>query len=265
MQKRVRVRRERPTALSWALALAVTMLAVYLITLNQPGAEPAEEVSSGPQITREITLEGMEMYFADLGVYPDETHARIAAASYAPRGAASVVLSRTDGCHVLGAGYTLEADAERIAKRLIEQESLSSGVLKLSAPPVTLRITARDTDTDAIAGADRLLLSRLDQIASMALQIDRGELPSASARTLAQVARSELTKAAKALEKVSGAENQIVCTELLAQLNTLAGELNALARSGASGAALSGQMRCCHVSGILRRMDFLNALSGTGD
>lgn len=262
MQKRVRVRRERPTALSWALALAVTMLAVYLITLGHSGGEPAEEVSSGPRVTREITLGGMEIYFADLGVHPDETGARIAAASYAPRGAAGVVLAQPDGYHVLGAGYALEADAERIARRLTEQESLSSCVLKLSAPPVALRITARDADTDAIADADRLLLSRLDQLSSMALQIDRGELPSASARTLAQVARSELTKAAKALVKVGGAENQIVCTQLLAQLHTLADELNALARSGASGATLSGQLRCCHVSGCIRRMDFLNALAG---
>lgn len=261
MQKRVRVRRERPTALSWALALAVTMLAVYLVTLNRPDAGPAEETSAGPRITREITLEGMEMYFADLGAYPDETNARIAAASYAPRGAAGVVLAQPDGYHVLGAGYALEADAERIAKRLTEQESLSSCVLRLSAPSVALRITARDADTDAIADADRLLQSRLDQIASMALQIDRGELPSASARTLAQVARSELKKAAKTLSRVGGAESQPVCTQLLAQLHSLADELDALARSGASGAALSGQLRCCHVSGNLRRIDFLNALS----
>ena len=33
MQERIRVRRERPSALSWAIALAVTMLAVYLITV----------------------------------------------------------------------------------------------------------------------------------------------------------------------------------------------------------------------------------------
>ena len=42
MQKRVRVRRDRPSALSWALALAVTMLAVYLITLSAPRPDDAE-------------------------------------------------------------------------------------------------------------------------------------------------------------------------------------------------------------------------------
>ena len=42
---KVRVRRDRPTALSWAVALAVTMLAVYLITLSAvPQAEDAAEM-----------------------------------------------------------------------------------------------------------------------------------------------------------------------------------------------------------------------------
>ena len=40
---KVRVRRDRPTALSWAVALAVTMLAVYLITLSVAPKEDAAE------------------------------------------------------------------------------------------------------------------------------------------------------------------------------------------------------------------------------
>ena len=35
---RVRVRRDRPTGLAWAVALAVTMLVVYLATLHAAGS-----------------------------------------------------------------------------------------------------------------------------------------------------------------------------------------------------------------------------------
>ena len=262
MANRVRVRRDWPSALSWALALAVTMLAVYLITLSVPQPNDAEETAArGARVTREMDLEGVTVYFADLGVWPDALSARVSAAGYAGRGAAAVVYPAEDGFHVLGAGYPLQADAERIARRLASQEGAETGVIERSAPTASLRITASEADAEAIAAADRALRVQLNQAAAMALQIDRGELPASSARTLAKVAASEARKAESALAAVAGAAEQPVCAELIGQLESLAAELEALAENGETGAALSGRLRSCHVSGTLRLIEFLNGLA----
>ena len=247
MQKRVRVRRDRPSALSWALALAVTMLAVYLITLSAPRPDDAEEAAApGVRVTREIDLEGAALYLADLGAHPDALSARVSAAGYAGRGAAAVVLADGDGYHVLGAGYSLQADAERIARQLADREGAQTGVIARSASAVSLRVTASEADAEAIAAADRALRVQLNQAAAMALQIDRGELPASSARTLA---------------KVAGAESQPVCAGLIGLLDDLARGLETAAGCGETGAALSGRLRCCHVTGMLGLIGFLNGLA----
>lgn len=263
MLNRVRVRRDRPSALSWALALAVTMLAVYLITLSAPGAQEAEDASSGVRVTREIDFQGLTVYFADMGVYPDEWQARVAAAEVAGRGAAASVYGDAAGFHVLGAGYALEADAKRIAERLGEQEGIGANVLSLSAPTVSLRVTAPEGDAEAIADADRILRAQLDQLNTMALQVDRGEISHASARTLARVASSEARSARKRLEEIDGGADQPVCAGLVAQLKRLEENLGAVTGKNTDGAALSGRLRCCHVDGTLALIGFLNELGKT--
>ena len=85
MQK-VRVRRDRPNGITWAFALAVTMLFVYLATLAIPEKD-AEPV--GAQITRGIQLEPVSAAFVSLGAYPDALNARVAAAEFMQRGAAA--------------------------------------------------------------------------------------------------------------------------------------------------------------------------------
>lgn len=258
MQNRVRVRRDRPSALSWAVALAVTMLAVYLITLSAPAAKKAQPAVSEARVTRQIDFEGVQVYFADLGVYPDEWQARVAAADYASLGAAGVAYENTDGWHVLGAGYALEADAKRIAERLGGQLGVETGVVALSGPAVSIRVTAPEGDAEAIAAADAGLRTQLDQLSAIALQVDRDEISFASARTLARVAASEARKARGRLEEIPGWESQPVCAGLVDQLRRLEGNLSTVTRDDVDGAALSGRLRCCHADGMLQLIDFLN-------
>lgn len=262
MQKRVRVRRDRPSALSWALALAVTMLAVYLVTLSPRAVSPEAEETGAPaaRVTRELTLTGLNIYLVDLGVYPDGTAARIAAANLTQRGAAGVTLARDDGFHVIGAYYENEADAARIAQRLSDQE-IPAETLTLSAESVSLRITAPESDADAIAEADRALRSALVQAGTLALQIDRGETSASQARTLAAVARSELEHAERQLSQVAGAEEQRVCAGLLALMRKTSQGLSGVTKSNAVGATLSGQLRCVQTNGMLALLAFLEGLS----
>lgn len=263
MLNRVRVRRDRPSALSWALALAVTMLAVYLITLGATGEEAAEDASSGVRVTREIELRELTAYFADMGVHADEWRARVAAAEYAGRGAAAVVYEDADGFHVLGAGYVLEADARRIAERLGGQEDIEAGVLALSGQKRSLRVTAPEADVEAIIDADRVLRAQLSQINTLALQVDRGEVPASSARTLAKVAASEARSARRKLEQIDGGADQPVCAQLAGMLLRLEENLGAAAQRNLSAAEISGKLRCCHVDGTIRLIGFLNALGKT--
>lgn len=263
MQKRVRVRRDRPAALSWALALMVTMLAVYVLTLSPGAQEPARQAAARRErVTREVTLAGMTACFADLGVYDSAADARIAAAALAERGAAGVVWEDADGHHVLGAAYSLEADAERIARRIADQEGIDAGTLALSAGGVALRVTAPQEDIDAITAADAALRACLERISTLSLQVDRGEVGDASARTLAAVARSELSEAALALRNAPGAADEPLCAQLLAQADALCAQLQSVSRGSASGAALSGALRCCHVCGCLSLIQWLDAPAG---
>ena len=56
--KRVYVRRDHPTALTWSIALVLTMLAVYLVTVgNVRRDEPAVAPNTGARVTEEIRFE----------------------------------------------------------------------------------------------------------------------------------------------------------------------------------------------------------------
>ena len=254
MQERVRVRRERPSALTWAIALAVTMLAVYFVTLSAPEEKKAEAASSDVRVTRELEFESVTVHFADLGCFSDASRARIAAAEFAGRGAAGVVYEDDAGFHVLGAGYHLEADAKRIAQRLDSQEQIGSAVLTLSAPALSLRVTAPEKDVEAITDADRILRMQMDQLNAIALQLDRGEISAASARTLAKVAAAEVRAVRRRLEDIGGGEQQPVCAAMIGMLMALEENLSGVE---GEGARLSGRLRCCHADCALRLIGFL--------
>lgn len=244
----MKVRRERPTIVAGAMALAITMGMVYLATIGvrQPVDRAARE-----RVTQEITLSGVEVWLVELGEFEDETSARIAAARLTELGAAGVVLTEDSCVRVLGAAYESEADAARIAERLRDQDDLSSAVLARSVPAVTMRITAPQEDIDAIVGADTALRAALRQAGTLALQIDRGEIGARSARLLAAVSRSELSSALKCLKNVEGAQENAICSAFLSELQRLSDDLGETAQGNADGAALSGRLRACHVRGIL--------------
>lgn len=262
MTNRVRVRRDRPSAPAWALALAMTMLFVYLITLSAPSHEQDDdaEETSGCRITQEITLDGQTAHFAALGHFESASEARIAAAQLAQRGAAGTVLEEDSAYLLLIACYESEGDAARIAAQLGKQESLEASVVSRTASAVSMRVTAPAGDAQRISSADLTLQTQLRLAGSTALQLDRGEISAASARTLAAVARSEVLDALENLGQIAGSTDNPVCSALTAQLESLADAFGQIAQSSASSAALSGQLRCCQVVGTLQRIDFLKGL-----
>lgn len=263
MERRVRVRKARPGALPWALALVAAVLAVSLAVL--PGREPEvrTELASGRvAVVGEVTLEGVEIYLIALCGYDSEGDARIAAAPLAQRGAAGCLRRDGDGWQVLLAGYATREEAAEETARL-KEEAVEATVVVLRTAPVHLRITGREANTRALQEALEWLERYPEQAAVMAAQLDRGELSDASARILAAAARTEALTHARYLN-AEGLTQNPVCAALAAQLERLAEGLRTVESAMETGAALSGRLRACHVESVLARVDFMEQLRARG-
>ncbi len=258
--KRVRVRRERPTTLAWALALCVTMLVVYVLTLNAGRPDVVESMAPAPRVTREIAFEGLKGWCVQMAACDSDQAARLAASAYSGRGAGGYVTRLEGEWAVLGAVYESEQDAARIARRLSQDEGIPSRVVCLEAEPVKLRITAPEAQIDAIAEADALLRRETRRLGEIALQLDRGELRSEAARTLCGVSAEEAATAARALSAIPGAAENALCAGLIGRLETLSDMEKALSGSGEQGASLSGMVRCAQIENFVGQQGFQEGL-----
>ena len=258
--KRVRVRRERPTALAWALALCVTMLVVYVLTLNAGRPDVVESMAPAPRVTREIAFEGLKGWCVQMAACDSDQAARLAASAYSGRGAGGYVARLEGEWAVLGAVYESEQDAARIARRLTQDEGIPSRVVCLEAPEVKLRITAPEAQIDAIAEADALLRRETRRLGEIALQLDRGELRPEAARTLCGVSAEEAATAARALSAIPGAAENALCAGLIGRLETLSDMEKALSGSGEQGASLSGMVRCAQIENFVGQQEMQERL-----
>ena len=258
---RVRVRRDRPTALAVAVALCVTMLVVYVLTLNLKGPDVVESMAAAPRVTRQIEFMPLEGWGVVMARCESEQEARLQASAWVGRGAAGCVVQWDGKWVVLGAVYASEKDARRIAGRLSEDEGLAAGTLRMRAEGLTLRITAPQAQIDAIAAADALLRKQADQLGSVALQLDRGEIGPDAARTLCALAATEGGDAAKAVGGIPGAADNALCLGLYQRLLSLSEMHKTVAGSArASGASLSGMLRCAQVETFVGHWALLNGL-----
>lgn len=254
---RVRVPRERPTALAWSVALCVTMLVVYVLTLNGGRPDVVQSMAPAPRVTREIEFQALRGWCVSMARCDSAQEARLTAASYGARGAGGYVVQLDGAWQVLGAVYDSERDAARIAERLSLREGISAEAIFLDAAGVKLRVTAPQAQIDAIAGADALLRRQTGQLGQIALQLDRGELRPDAARTLCAVAAEEAATSARSLAGIPGAADNALCAGLIERLNAQAEMQRALAaESDGRGAALSGLMRCAQIEGFLGQRAF---------
>ena len=249
---RVPVRRERPTVAAWSLALLVTMLMVYVLTLNRAMPEVAQTVSAAPNVTRPLALEPFRVYIVSMGDYDDGGRARVEAAGCASSGAAGFVTEVDGRWHVFGALYGSERDARRAASKL-SQAGSGATVIALEAEGLTLRVTAPERQIDAIAAAEAALRDQLDQLGTLARQLDRGEIEPDGAQTLCAMSATALDDARKALDGMPGASDNVLCAGLIEHIGALYGQLNDIAQSGrASSASLSGMLRLSQIDTFMR-------------
>lgn len=259
--RQVSVRRERPTALAWAVALAVTMLVVYVLTLNASLPDAVESVSAAPRVTQTIELEALEMWCVSMGRWDSAESARVEAAGFTARGAAGCVHEIDGAWYVLGAMYDTERAAKRVAARLRDGEGTEAEVLRLEADGVTLRVTAPDQQIDAIGAADAALRAQVDRLGGIALQLDRRELEPDAARTLCALASTEVLEAGGRLSDMPGARENALCAALIGRAEALSGQLDGIAASAqTSGGALSGMVRLIQIDAFLGLRDLRRGL-----
>lgn len=257
---RVRVRRERPTALAWAIALAVTALAFYLLTL--PREEEPDSLFASAAVTRQLTFGPIEVWCVTLAERDTPEAARVAAAELTDRGAAGCVARGGKGWQVLGACYDSEPEARRMAARIRASEGLEAGVTALAAGEAALRLTAPEAQLDALSAGDALLRSLHARLGTLAAQLDRGEASPEAVRALCAVAAGEAAGAAKALERAGrGSE---VCASLAAALRERARMLGDgfIGDASLPRATLSGRLRCAQIEGLLAHIAWQAARGG---
>lgn len=260
--RHVKVRRDRPSVLAWSLAMVVTMLVVYLLTLGSAPPEAprrGEEPAAGERVTRELSFEPLALYCVQFGSFDSAEEARIEAARYVERGAAGYVCAAAEKHLVLGAGYALEADAARVAERLAQEEGIPGAVFARESARVRMRVTAGENQIAALAAADAALRTQVDQLGELAFQIDRGELRGDAARTLIAIQAAQVRDVLGTLKAIPG-ENPIF-SALTGQVEALAAALDVLSHAGGeTDLALSGQIKYDYIQVRLGYIDFLRGL-----
>ncbi len=248
---RVRVRRERPGALAWAVALAATMLAVYLLTL--PAKRKSDSLFASATVTRALSLEAVDAWCVSLGRRDTPEAARALAATLADRGAAGVAAELDGAWQALGAAYDDRREAERVAGRIRAEAGLDAAAVRLYAPAVNLRVTAPEAQLDDVAAADALLRGQAAQLGTLARQLDRGETTAEAVRALCAVAASQVRERARSLRRWPERDEDRLCAPLAGLLETLSGLLDGPVSAGsATTAALSGLLRAARLETLLR-------------
>ena len=260
-ETRVRVKRQRPTALTWSVALAATMLAVYALTWTAAGARSRGWANAGPRVTEQLSLEGLEGWCVTLGAYPDAARARVAASEDADRGSAGRVYEAEGAWRVLGALYASERQAQGFARSMAEAGRTEAGVLKLSIQPAALRVTAPRDRIASIVAADGLLREQALQLSDMAAQVDRGALQPESARALCALKATEAERLAAQMRQPGAAKTEGLEAALAGAVDALARALGDLAASPPRAAAtLSGALRLAGIDAFIALGDIRDRL-----
>lgn len=244
------------------LMLAVAMYGVYMYTLPASVPQEAAMASGEAQVNSQITLPAKALYAVVLGVYDTEDEARPDAAAYALRGAAGTIVETNDGWALLGAGYRTEGAAASVCAQLRSNEDIDTQVMLFGADEVRISLTATRTQTEAIAAALDMLEDMPDTLMQLAAQLDRGDINTATSRTLAAAALTEAEAARDALSAAIGTTADIFSrlteTEIMEFCDTLrliSGE------DGPRGLSFSSWLKQCSLETELGMIALMDAMS----
>ena len=157
--KTVRVRRNRPSVLSAALALMLTMLFVYLISLSAASRPESAPAASQAIASSDVRMDGLSAAFECEGRYDLPLDARVAAAKCVQSG---------------GAGLILPDGAQYAVVRSVSSAAEGENVIRRSAPGLTLRVSGPASELMAVADAVDFLRAQTTETGSLAQTLESG-------------------------------------------------------------------------------------------
>ncbi len=261
----VRVRR-RGRTLWWAILFLIAAMALYvrvslpMLRQLRDGAD-MQTVGHGERVTREISIDALSAYLISFGVYDSTPSAQIEAARYVSRGAAGYVLEG-ESRQVIGSGYEEEEEARQVCAMLREREGIAASVVSLSAPAVTMRMTAGSAQIEAFLDAEQTVRACAPALLQLSFSVDRGE---ASAYQAGQVIRTHRGKVDDALQTLRAqcAEQpnaffndlMLLMEDMLSQMDKMQKETGVM--------ALSSRLKYFYIDARVRQIRWMNDISGT--
>ena len=197
--KTIRVRRSRPSALSLALALMITMFFVYMVSLSSQPRKSADTAAAAIQNSAEVHMEGLESAFICTGRYEDQLEARIHAAQCAQNGGAGLILAD-------GGQYAVIAEVRSGA-------TADENALLRSAPGLTLKITGPADQIAAVSDAVAFLRAQASETGSLAGALEGGDTDAASLCALLNIYRTRgesILSALRSIENPDGVVQRLV-------------------------------------------------------
>lgn len=161
--KTVRVRRSRPSPPALALALLITMLCVYFVSLSA-GEEQAGEASARAYMRDEIHMDALTAHFSVYARTPDAFAARAEAANCALQGGAGWILRD-------GGDYAVVFDT---AKPDETQEN-GANILSRSAGGFTLAFSGPAAQVSAAREGVEFLRAMAVETGALAASVEGGE------------------------------------------------------------------------------------------
>lgn len=240
--KTVRVRRSRPSTLSLALALMITMLCVYLGTLASLPEPAADTASSEATSGSEVRMEGMDVIFECEGRYDTLMEAQVISAYCAQSG---------------GAGLVLDENGQYAVVRNTAKTPGENSISR-SARGLTLKLTGTTDEIASISDAAAFLYAQASETGSLAQNLENGDTDEES---IAALMRIYITRGRKIQTALNSVESNDEVIQLLRQ--NIKAALSRL--KAAENAPDTGKLRLVHAAACADWIDMLNWLTEKGD
>ena len=234
---------------------------VHPFSQAQISAQPAPTLP--PEETqadeRTIALAGQSWYALQIGVFDDAKVAGQKAEGYRARGAGGYIF-RKDGCRLLAAAYTARADAQAVMSRLKTRHGLSTEIVEIVSPEITLRLSGQKGQLTALTDAFSAMEKLCGHLYQLSLSLDRQETEAAAALTALQSEQDTLNELAERLKARFGASAPPAVSGLRQMLSDCAQSLHA-AGSAQSLTRLGAQVKYCHLECICRMAAYASGLT----
>lgn len=201
----IKLRRGRPSSLAVALALAVTMLIVYLLTLQPAPDETEAAAVSAQHSSAEIRMEEMHADFLVSSIHDDQTQANVAAAMCAQSGGAGFVLQK-DG------QYAVIQEAGR------DFSDADAPVIHQTASGLTIRTDAPADVVTALSDGISALRALATETSALANAVENGDTNGQSVTALLRVYQTRLENAAGSLQNRESIPLAMIRSALLISL-----------------------------------------------